>query len=114
MFFERHSRLLTAKDALGCPQFSAAAPGVGFQFDVRRGDYFFIQDAQPGGVAAAAFREIRRADAIDRFLLHEAFHDAVFQRVIADDDQPPAEAQQARRLLEGALQAGKFLINGDA
>ena len=61
---------------------------------------------------ADAHRRPRRADALAGLLPHKLLHQAVFQRVIADDDQPSFETQYVHRLPQTLLQVLQLLVHG--
>src|SRR5579885_1369882 len=57
---------------------------------------------------------LRRADAAALLRLEELLDDAIFQRMKADDGEPPTRTQECDSLWQRALQAAEFVVDGDA
>src|SRR5689334_2853548 len=71
------------------------------------------QNAQPGNAAADASRKLRRTDAALFLGLEVTLDDAIFQRVEADNGDPPSRPQDLQRGGERRLQAAKLIVHRD-
>ena len=64
-------------------------------------------------MVANTLQYLRRADTSSGFPLHELLHDAVFQRVIADDHQSPFKTEDFDGLLQEFFELFQFTVNGN-
>ena len=90
-----------AERARGLRAISSAVGTMGLRFTI----------SSTGGFAAHAHRQVRRAGAAVGKRGEGLFHDAVFQRVIADDRDAPLRIQPAYRRVETATQHGKLRVD---
>src|SRR5947209_2568559 len=81
-------------ELFGCTQLGAASPGILYVLRYRRHDRLRCQNAQSGPMAAPTDRHLRWTDAVAAFLPQKLFHNSVFQRMEADNDQSSAGLQK--------------------
>jgi len=77
-----------------------------------RADWRPFRQQQGGGGGGQLARIVpgwgRNAPGSD---LHETLHEAVFQGMKRNDDQPPARGEQGQGLIQGAFDFGEFIIH---
>jgi len=101
-------------DAFRHPKPGASGAGVEGDFLLSGNDALGGHEAQPRGSPADAHGGFGRADATASLSLEEVLHDAVFQRVIAEDGEPTARTQQLEGPGEPFGQRFELFVDGDA
>ncbi len=81
--------LVASSGLLPCSESCAAGPGISLDFGLVRTHGFPSQNTAKSGTAATADRKFGRTDTVPAPLAERVLDDAVFERMIGNDDETP-------------------------